>query len=178
MRFVKLKDTLTNAPPVPTQPLENIRKNNIKKDIYSKKMLKIVCIIDDCINMQIEASYPFQTIERIPMSKKKIWQPEKSERAMIEGIIEGSPDAIGVAVIRLDCGCKKMAAVDKNGEPASKIIMYRDMAEAICAQCQKDNGDFMRVTEQFISWAAPEPDDETKRIIAAKVLGTQDQTTN
>ena len=41
---------------------------------------------------------------------------------MIEGLIEGSPDAIGVAVIRLDCGCKKMAAVDKNGEPASNAI--------------------------------------------------------
>ena len=97
------------------------------------------------------------------MSKKKEWAPEKSERAMIEGIVEGSPDAIGVAVIRLDCGCRKMAAVDKNGEPASKIIMYRDMAESICDLCQKDNGDFMRVTEQFISWTDSELDDETKK---------------
>ena len=112
------------------------------------------------------------------MSKKKKWAPKKSERAMIEGIIEGSPDAIGVAVIRLDCGCRKMAAVDKNGEPASKIIMYRDMAESICDQCQKDNGDFMRVTEQFISWIDPEPDDETKKTIVYKVLGTQDQSIN
>ena len=110
--------------------------------------------------------------------KKKIWKPEKSERAMIEGVLEGSPDAIGVAVIRLDCGCKKMAAVDKNGEPASKILMYRDMAESICEQCKKDNGDFMRVTEQFISWSEPEPDDKTKKMIVAKVLGIQDQTTN
>ena len=112
------------------------------------------------------------------MTKQKKWAPEKSERAMIEGIIEGSPDAIGVAVIRLDCGCKKMAAIDKSGEPASKILMYRDMAESICDQCQKDNGGFMRVTEQFISWTDPEPNDETKKMIIAKVLGTQDQTTN
>ncbi|NLX18463.1 MAG: hypothetical protein GXY53_04160, partial [Desulfobulbus sp.] len=35
--------------------------------------------------------------------------PEKGEQAMIEGILEGSPDAVGVAVIRLDCGCRKMA---------------------------------------------------------------------
>ena len=94
---------------------------------------------------------------------------------MIEGILEGSPDAVGVAVIRLDCGCRKMAAVDKEGEPASKIIMYRDHAESICDQCKKDNGDFMRVTEQFISWKSPEPDQETQQKIIAKVLGVQEQ---
>ncbi len=100
---------------------------------------------------------------------------EVGEQAMIEAILEGSPDGIGVAVIRLDCGCRKMAAVDKDGEPASKIIMYRDQAESICPQCQKDNGDFMRVTKQFIYWAAPEPDMTTKTAIEAKVLGTQAQ---
>lgn len=112
------------------------------------------------------------------MTTEKKWAPEKSEQAMIEGIFEGSPDAVGVAVIRLDCGCRKMAAVDSQGEPASKIIMYRDMAESICDQCKKDNGDFMRVTEQFISWNDPEPDARTKKMILAKVLGIQDQTTN
>ena len=103
---------------------------------------------------------------------------EKGEMAMVEGILEGSPDGIGVAVIRLDCGCRKMAAVDKNGEPASKIIMYRDQAESICEQCKKDNGDFMRVTEQFISWATPEPDTRTKKMIEAKVLGVQEEQSN
>lgn len=109
------------------------------------------------------------------MGKEKKWSPEKGELAMIEGILEGSPDAVGVAVIRLDCGCRKMAAVDSEGEPASKIIMYRDHAESICSQCQEDNGDFMRVTEQFISWISPEPDEETRQKIAAKVLGVQEQ---
>ncbi len=91
---------------------------------------------------------------------------------MIEGILEGSPDAVGVAVIRLNCGCRKMAAVDLNGEPASKIIMYRDQAESICDQCKQDNGDFMRVIEQFISWKSPEPSEKNKKTITAKVLGT------
>jgi hypothetical protein len=108
------------------------------------------------------------------MSKKR-WTPEKGEQAMIEGILEGSPDAIGVAVIRLDCGCRKMAALDKEGEPASKIIMYRDNAESICDKCKQDNGDFMRVTEQFISWTRPEPDQQTRQKIIAKVLGVQEQ---
>ncbi len=112
------------------------------------------------------------------MSKKQKWSPEKGERAMVEGIIEGSPDAVGVAIIRLDCGCRKMAAVDKAGEPASKIIMYRDQAESICDQCKKDNGDFMRVTEQFISWVDPEPPGELRRKIIAKVLGVVDQTSH
>jgi hypothetical protein len=99
--------------------------------------------------------------------------PEKSEQAMIEGILEGSPDAVGVAVIRLDCGCRKMAAVTQSGEPASKIIMYRDNAESICEQCQNDNGEYIRVSKQFISWKSPEPDRSTKEMIIAKVLGAQ-----
>jgi hypothetical protein len=99
--------------------------------------------------------------------------PEKGEQAMIEGILEGSPDAVGVAVIRLDCGCRKMAAINQSGDPASKVIMYRDNAEAICAQCKEDHGDFFRVTKQFISWKSPEPDFYTKEMIIAKVLGTQ-----
>ena len=103
------------------------------------------------------------------------WTPEKSEDAMIQGIIEGSPDAIGVAVIRLNCGCRKMAALDKNGEPASKVIMYRDRAESICDKCKKDNGAYMRVTEQFIHWVEPEPETSLKQVIVEKVLGIKMQ---
>lgn len=106
------------------------------------------------------------------VAKKAQRTPEQGEQAMIEGILEGSPEAVGVAVIRLNCGCRKMAAVDSNGEPASKIIMYRDLAESICEQCREDNGDYMRVTEQFIHWNTPAPDDSQKSIISAKVLGT------
>ncbi len=93
---------------------------------------------------------------------------------MIEGILEGSPDAVGVAVIRLDCGCRKMAAVDQSGDPASKIIMYRDQAESICALCKEDDGAFSRVIKQFISWKSPEPDFHTKKMITTKVLGSQE----
>ena len=109
-------------------------------------------------------------------NSKKKWSPEKSEEAMIEGIIEGSPDAIGVAVIRLDCGCRKMAAMDKNGEPASKVIMYRDRSESICDKCKEDTGDFIRITEQFIHWISPEPENAQKQMIEEKVLGTKTQT--
>lgn len=114
------------------------------------------------------------------MTKKKVSKKaknralvaEKNEEAMIEGILEGSPDGIGVVIVRLECGCKKMAAVARDGEPASKLIMYRDQAESICSKCKKDNGDFMRVTEAFIHWTKPEPSDATKEKINAKVLGT------
>ncbi len=108
-------------------------------------------------------------------SKKTPRTPEQGEKAMIAGIFEGSPDAVGVAVVRLDCGCRKMAAVNAAGEPASKIIMYRDKAESICPQCQQDNGSYMRVLEQFISWKKPEPDEKAKQLIAAKVLGTAEE---
>ena len=101
------------------------------------------------------------------MTAEKIRNPQQGERAMVEGIFEGSPDAVGVAVIRLDCG-----------DPASKIIMYRDQAESICEQCKKDNGDFMRVAEQFISWKKPEPAEKMKKEIRAKVLGTAEDLPN
>ena len=96
---------------------------------------------------------------------------QKSEEAMIAGILEGSPEGIGVAVIRLDCGCRKMAAVDLHGEPASKVIMYRDQASSICDKCKADNGAFNRVIEQFIHWVEPAPDEATIKMIEAKVLG-------
>jgi len=105
--------------------------------------------------------------------KRGKWSAEKSEEAMIQGILEGSPDAIGVAVVRLNCGCRKMAAVDKNGEPASKVIMYRDRAESICDKCKADNGSYMRMSQQFIHWISPEPDAAVKNMIEDKVLGTK-----
>lgn len=103
-------------------------------------------------------------------TKKKL-QMEKREQAMIEGILEGSPDGIGVVVIRLECGCRKMAAVAKDGEPASKIIMYRDQAKSICKKCKEDNGAFVRVKESFIHWTDPAPDADTQDEIFLKVLG-------
>lgn len=100
---------------------------------------------------------------------------QKNEQAMIEGILEGSPDGVGVAVIRLDCGCRKMAAVSRDGEPASKVIMYRDGAESICPQCRADNGAFSRVLEEFIHWAQPDLTEGEKQHITGKVLGTHVQ---
>lgn len=98
---------------------------------------------------------------------------EKRELAMIEGILEGSPEGIGVVVIRLDCGCRKMAAVARDGEPASKIIMYRDNATSICDTCKDDQGSYMRVTESFIHWVEPAPSEEEQLAIRLKVLGSE-----
>lgn len=104
-----------------------------------------------------------------------IHQLETRERAMVEGILEGSPDGIGVVVVRLDCGCRKMAAVSLSGDPASKVIMYRDNAESICDACKDDQGAYMRVTEQFIHWKQPAPDAETQANIITKVFGSAQQ---
>lgn len=104
--------------------------------------------------------------------KKTEEKTEKRELAMVEGILEGSPDAIGVVIIRLDCGCRKMAGVGSDGEPASKLIIYRDLADSICDKCKEDNGHYMRVTESFIHWA-DEPSEEDKKMIYQKVLGKE-----
>lgn len=95
----------------------------------------------------------------------------KSEQAMIAGILEGSPDGIGVAVIRLECGCRKMAAVDKDGEPASEVIIYRDSALSVCDKCKEDNGAFSRVAASFIDWVEPAPSQNLMKQIEDKVLG-------
>jgi hypothetical protein len=65
-----------------------------------------------------------------------------------------------------------MAAVAKDGEPASKVIMYRDQATSICAKCKEDNGSYMRVTESFIHWVDPPPSEELQEEIYRKVLGS------
>lgn len=103
--------------------------------------------------------------------KKKQAKVEKREQAMIEGIIEGSPDAVGVVVIRIDCGCRKMAGVQRDGEPASKLIIYRDEAESICDKCKDDNGAYMRVTESFIHYVEKDLTNTEKENIEIKVLG-------
>jgi len=77
---------------------------------------------------------------------------------MIAGIMEGSPDAIAVAVVRLECGCRKMAAIDKNGDPASKLLST-GWADSVCVKCKEDNGSFHRVTEAFIDWATQDLDE-------------------
>ena len=111
--------------------------------------------------------------KKAPELRKKTLQAEKREQAMIEGILEGSPEGIGVVVVRLECGCRKMAAVSRDGEPASKVIMYRDMAESICDMCKQDHGAFIRVTESFIHWVEPPPSIEDQEMIYRKVLGSQ-----
>lgn len=112
------------------------------------------------------------------LNKKKDQEVEMRERAMIEGILEGSPDGVGVVIIRLDCGCRKMAAVSKDGEPASKVIMYRDHAESVCDKCKDDQGAFMRVIKQFIHWKEPAPDRDQQEKISIKVLGTAQVSTH
>lgn len=120
----------------------------------------------------------FEKMAKQTKKTKKKDLLEKREMAMVEGILEGSPDGIGVAIVRLDCGCRKMAAIDKEGEPASKIIMYRDGANTICDKCKDDQGAFMRITEQFIHWQKPEPAFKDQQRIAIKVMGTTGQTTH
>jgi hypothetical protein len=109
---------------------------------------------------------------------KKELELEIRERAMVEGILEGSPDGIGVVVVRLDCGCRKMAAVNEEGEPASKVIMYRDHAESICDKCKDDQGAFIRVVAQFIHWQDPAPDQAQQEKISLRVLGASTPSTH
>jgi len=118
-------------------------------------------------------SYSFRNkmSQKKDKQQKRRAEAEKTELAMIEGILEGSPDGVGVVVVRMQCGCRKMAAVAADGEPASKVIMYRDQAESICPLCKADNGAYQRVAEAFIHWNEPTPEEERQEMIYRKVLG-------
>jgi hypothetical protein len=134
----------------------------------------LVCSLNDNVHRQENLTNIFWKVIMSKKTKQNKKQAllEKRERAMVEGILEGSPDGIAVVVVRLDCGCRKMAAVSKEGEPASKIIMYRDNAESVCSKCKDDQGAFMRILEQFIFWKEPEPTQDEKDKISVKVMGS------
>jgi len=97
---------------------------------------------------------------------------DKAQKVKMPYIAERWPGGMLTNFITIRKAVKKMAAIAIDGEPASKLIMYRDQAESICDLCKKDNGDYMRVTEAFIHWTKPEPSAAVKDKIQAKVLGS------
>lgn len=102
-----------------------------------------------------------------------------SFRIACQKILQGYPEAIGVAYKGLDCGCALVCGVSAKGDPVGALThvsgqgVGKFQKAPICLQCKKDNG-LNRVVQEGISWPGDEselPDLELRLSIGRKVFG-------
>ncbi len=91
------------------------------------------------------------------------------------------PDAVGMAVIELDCGCIDICGVSIRGEPVGSIKTIAAGLEAgleqhpICSRCLASKGRLSdRIVMRRIVWPGSEeerPDDHLRLFIGRVVFG-------
>ncbi|UCF90238.1 MAG: hypothetical protein JSW39_18325 [Desulfobacterales bacterium] len=100
-------------------------------------------------------------------------------KALCNRIALEYPEAIGMALIELNCGCIKACGVSAKGDPIGPLqtISSRgnDSYAPVCFKCRQDEGKFMeRVVQRGLMWpgAAGERPDRSLRVsIGRKVFG-------
>jgi hypothetical protein len=94
-------------------------------------------------------------------------------------LVRTLPEAIGLAAVKLDCGCIHFNGVSFTGDPAGRLTRLtgqgKGLPAAICLKCRQP-GDRMtsRIADRMMVWPGhpgewPEP--ELRKIIAHKVFG-------
>ena len=113
---------------------------------------------------------------------------EKSDLVRMEALknicnrlVMKHPDAIGMAMIELDCGCVNICGVSIRGEPVGSINTIVTGSEGggsknvICSRCFASKGRFSdRVVNQRMIWPGGEheqPDRDLRVFIGRKVFG-------
>jgi hypothetical protein len=91
------------------------------------------------------------------------------------------PDAIGMAMIELDCGCVNICGVSIRGEPVGSINTIVTSSETgdtkspICSRCLASKGRISgRVVNQSMIWPGDvneQPDRDLRLFIGRKVFG-------
>ena len=91
------------------------------------------------------------------------------------------PDAVGMAVIELDCGCADICGVSIRGEPVGSIKTIALGSETgleqspICSRCLASKGSVSdRIVNRRIIWPGSEderPDENLRRFIGRTVFG-------
>ena len=91
------------------------------------------------------------------------------------------PDAIGMAVIELDCGCVDICGVSIRGEPVGSIktialgMQAGQERDPICSRCLAEKGRVSgRIVGRRIIWPgsdAERPDANLRRLIGSVVFG-------
>lgn len=91
-----------------------------------------------------------------------------------------SPDAVGVALFDLDCGCLRACAVSSDGDPMGEMVMVvtksaEEGDASACAACDADGGgDLKRISGKAMVWPGSEtemPDEASRLAIGKKVFG-------
>ncbi len=106
-------------------------------------------------------------------------QLKKLNRICME-ILKSYPEAIGVALMALDCGCVKVCGVSAKGDPVGEMTgVTRDhpsrSGTPICLACRK-KGWMNRVVRREIFWPGSEdekPDKKLRMKIGRRVFGVE-----
>lgn len=113
------------------------------------------------------------------MEKSKLFRLEALKN-ICNRLVMKHPDAIGMAMIELDCGCVNICGVSIRGEPVgliNAIVMgsEEDKTSPICSRCLASKGRISgRVVNQRIIWPGDEqeqPDRDLRLFIGRKVFG-------
>ena len=105
---------------------------------------------------------------------------EEALKGICNRLVLKHPDAIGMAVIELDCGCVDICGVSIRGEPVGSIKTIALGSETgqqspICNRCQAEKGRVAgRVVNQRIVWpgsADERPEENLRRFIGRAVFG-------
>ena len=94
---------------------------------------------------------------------------------MFAGHIESTtPDAVGVALIFLDCGCIQGGPFDENGEQIGALTHLGQTMHGeirICQECMENGGSQQRVVDSGIIFFKPlSIDEEKKAEISRKIF--------
>ena len=91
------------------------------------------------------------------------------------------PEAVGMAMIELDCGCIDICGVSIRGEPVGSIKtialgqLAGEQESPICSQCLASKGQVSeRIVSQRMIWPgsdAERPDKDLRVFIGRKVFG-------
>ena len=127
---------------------------------------------------------------RLFISNKGIAQLEKSDSSTADALkhicnrlVLKHPDAVGMAVIELDCGCIDICGVSIRGEPVGSIktisgdLRTGDQQSPICDRCLASKGRIAgRVVDRRIVWPGNEaerPDRDLRIFIGRRVFGDE-----
>lgn len=114
------------------------------------------------------------------MEKSKLVRMEALKN-ICNRLVMKHPDAIGMAMIELDCGCVNICGVSIRGEPVGSINTIvmgsesEDTTNPICSRCLASKGRITgRVVNQRMIWpgdANEQPDGDLRLSIGRKVFG-------
>ena len=114
------------------------------------------------------------------MEKSKLVRMEALKN-VCNRLVMKHPDAIGMAMIELDCGCVNICGVSIRGEPVGPVSTIvtgsesGDTTSPVCSRCLASKGRISdRIVKQRMIWPGDvheQPDRNLRLFIGRKVFG-------